>query len=85
MPSTYALMFDIVANGQELPFGHAVAVWKITADGSVFAVDDNGTVELTTTSSNVNDIAIALGRQYSAVEGTPIKLINGRFAVEKHY
>jgi hypothetical protein len=84
-PWSNILMFDIVANGQELPLGHAVAVWKITADGSVFAVDDNGTVELITTSSNVNDIAIALGRQYSAVEGMPIKLINGRFAVEKHY
>jgi hypothetical protein len=65
--------------------GHAVAVWKITNDSSVFAADGNGTVELSTTSSNVNDVAVALGKQYSAGEGMPIKLINGRFAVEKHY
>jgi hypothetical protein len=73
------LMFSQTVNGQKLAFGHAVAVWKLTPEGNVFAADDDGTFELETTSTDAGDVLVALGTKYSTETGYNVAL-NGHFA-----
>jgi hypothetical protein len=63
-----------------LQLGHAVAVWKITPNGNVFAVDDSGTFELDTTSTDAHDILVALAAKYSVAARRNVTL-EGHFAV----
>jgi hypothetical protein len=75
------LCFKYLVDGRTLAMGHAVAVWKITPDGKVFSVDDSGTSELDTTSTEAKDILAALGLKYS--EGTDRNFVLvGHFAVD---
>lgn len=62
---TNVLAFKYRVNGQALPIGHAVAVWKISLDGKVLAIDDDGTYELDTASTDASDILRALAEKYA--------------------
>jgi hypothetical protein len=76
------VMFKYIVNGVPPRLGHAVAVWKITDDGKVFATDDDGTFELNTTSTDVLDILNALAVKYSTATRQRV-FIDGHFAIEK--
>jgi hypothetical protein len=71
--------FQITEDGTLLNTGHAVAVWKLSNDGHVYAIDGSGTVELDTTSTNVEDILLALGIKYSQAAHKQVRLV-GHFA-----
>jgi hypothetical protein len=79
-PWSNILMFKICEDGEMLQSGHAVAVWKITPNGNVFAVDDSGTFELDTTSTDARDILVALAAKYSVAAHKNV-VLDGHFAV----
>jgi hypothetical protein len=76
------VMFNIIVNGTPMKLGHAVAVWKITGDGNVFAADDSGTYELETTSTYVLDVLRSLGTKYSAASGESV-FLDGHYAIKQ--
>ena len=79
------LPFGIIEDGHQLQPGHSMAVWKITDDGNVLAIDDNGTITLHTTSTDANVIAEELGKYFSVMSGKSVRLVRSYFEVTKHY
>jgi hypothetical protein len=73
------LAFRYVLDGGWLKDGHAVAVWKLSNDGLVYAVDSSGTYQLPTTSTDAREILNALGQRYAAEFNRRITLV-GDFA-----
>jgi hypothetical protein len=59
--------------------GHAVAVWKLSAEGRVYTIDASGSVELPTTSEDPNIIASYL-EVYYRQKGVNLKLPLAWFA-----
>jgi hypothetical protein len=77
------LVFDYMINGVRQG-GHAVAVWKIAPESKVMVVDENGTLELDTTSTDANDILAALAAKYAATASGKVSIaLEGHFAVNK--
>jgi hypothetical protein len=70
------LSFDVYEDGKFVS-GHAVAVWKIATDSKVWAVDQNGTLQIETTSTDVKDILMALGAKYSTIANKTVTLRDG--------
>jgi hypothetical protein len=56
--------FGITANGKVQPIGHAMAVWKLTAEGRVYAADQSGTFELHTISTELDDVLKAIAEAF---------------------
>jgi hypothetical protein len=79
------LSFGIIEDGHQLQTGHSMAVWKITNDGNVLAIDNNGTITLDTTRTEADVIAEELGKYFSAKSGKSVKLVKSYFEVQKHY
>jgi hypothetical protein len=76
------IAFQSAVEGELEEMGHAMAVWKITPDGPVFAIDADGTVQLRTTSTDAQDIMNALSVNYSVRSAVRCVLYNARFVVE---
>jgi hypothetical protein len=74
------LTFHLLVDGQRLPAGHAMVLWKVTPEGRVYAADADGTVELNTSSTELVDVLNDLSKYHSAKYSKQIWL-DGNYVV----
>jgi hypothetical protein len=77
------LEFQYSINGVQAPTGHAVAVWKIKGDSNVIVADDDGSYNLTTTSTALPDVIEALEAKLSSAAGVLVSLSHARYALNQ--
>jgi hypothetical protein len=73
------LVYQQEINGQPT-FGHAVAVWKLSAQGKVYMIDSEGSIELPTQSEDANIIALHIEVFNRQQRGLDIKIPKAWFA-----
>jgi hypothetical protein len=72
------ILFQTTVNG-EVTNSHAMACWKISADGKVYLIDNGGTIELQTTSTEIQSVLTEMTLAFTTREGRPV-VVTGHFA-----